>query len=1034
MKKLFKLFPLALAALTFASCSDDLTIANGEKELDYSPDKLLVQIEGDGSSDVTRGGYVTNIYNYNLYSALAFDAGETLKLYHDATSWRPEIWTSDGYGQYKNATGIATFKKAGSTITADENAYGIYPSTASVFGNEDRTSIQYDLSDLAFVNYGVDGEKTYAGTTGEGAITKYYQAEFPLWGVKAAGAQVMTMKHLAGILRLDIASVGAMPAATVPPADPQYKYIIIYSATKKLTGKINTAADLLNPTLLEELDPTKFMSETPALEVEATANTAALNAIPLTEVGAEAVDNVIVMRIDASTEDDHVMAFVPILPEMAGGDVHIYVTPVLTTNPATIDLTNAANIQYDYPLTAAIIKECNDAYQGGGSIYAGKNTVQRGVTYKINDDSTNKNETAKTPFQLAEGIIAADKKAYRDFEVTFTQPIEVKNNDDSPQNFWMNIAGGDDRYGLAEGWELKHNVTVHLTLKESDDAGTVPSVLYIKTKGGKKLTLDITNDAKKVDSIVVVKDGLKNELVLKEATGAAKLSPIHIKEGNNDKVTLVSGTTSLKTNSSMTIKTNQNAGDNVDALILAKGVDKVSIIGGRISGVYLDAAEPIAADATIYTEGKVGINEVYYNNMPKDGAGTVASPYNDKYNLKFESKWTGENTTVFPEATITDGTTPIAHSILTAAQLSAAAVAGQDYTVVGKYDLDGTKCNWTPLAGLTKSVKGAQYFRYSNANTRAITGVATIENLKSNANGLLATWNPAADNDEISNFTFGGTNKVEVTAGTKLGLLVGDVTTANAGIIKNITLGGTNNIQNTIVGKNAACVAIGGVIGKTSGAAALQLANVQVGSGTSVYGFKNVGGIIGEIGGKVIFGAQKADGTNKFAVDGSANVEDGDVFNTSAATLTTILVATAPASPNLPAKGQFFGGASAIANPGDITILAKNGLSKLSTPRESDIANVDWGYYLPDVNTEYWKWKAYLNYNEIGHCGYEVAGNVVQVVAAFKDIYVLKSNGAATPKYATTMKLRPNVGTTIPVDAAVGTPDVYYFGYVIKPY
>jgi hypothetical protein len=284
-----------------------------------------------------------------------------------------------------------------------------------------------------------------------------------------------------------------------------------------LTGIINTAGDLLNPTLLEELDPTTFMSETPALEVEATANTAALNAIPLTEAGAEAVDNVIVMRIDANTKDEHVMAFVPILPEMAGGDVKVYVTPVLTTDPATIDLTNVANIEFDYTLTTDIIKECNDAYQGGGSIYAGLNTVQRGVTYKINDDTTNTNDEAKTPFQLAEGIIAADKAAYRDFDVYFTQPIEVKNNDDSPQNFMMNLAGGDDRYGLAAGWELKHNVTVHLTLKESDDAGTVPSVLYIKTLGGKKLTLDITNGATKVDSIVILKDGLKNELVLKEA-------------------------------------------------------------------------------------------------------------------------------------------------------------------------------------------------------------------------------------------------------------------------------------------------------------------------------------------------------------------------------------------------------------------------------------------------------------------------------------------------------------------------------------
>ncbi len=328
MKKLFKLFPVALAAFALASCSsDDLNGIGGEEELAYSPNLLQVQVEGEDDETVTRGGYITSIYDYNIRQALVFDEGDLQKLYHQATSWKPEIWRAGSYDQYKNAKGTSAFEApVGATIAETEEAYGIYPSTASVFGNEERTAIQFDFTKMAFVDYVTDATKSYIDAAdvehpADEAVNMVYKAEFPLWGVKAAGAKVMTMKHLAGIVRLDIAKI-------TPPVynavTPNYKYIIVRSKLNKLTGKMNTAADLLNPdpTSIPTdiiLDPSKFMEEAPALPMQASTAAATDATIPLTEAGAEAKDNVIVIRLDYKTPS-HLMAFFPI-SKQSGGQV-----------------------------------------------------------------------------------------------------------------------------------------------------------------------------------------------------------------------------------------------------------------------------------------------------------------------------------------------------------------------------------------------------------------------------------------------------------------------------------------------------------------------------------------------------------------------------------------------------------------------------------------------------------------------------------------------------------------------------------------
>lgn len=1072
MKQIFKFFPVALAAFALASCSsDDLNVTNADGEIQNVDGKLLVQVDGQ-NEDVTRSGFMTTVNPTSsmLRSSLFFSKNDQLKLYHEATSWKPEVWTATDFGQYKNSTGaasseegsVAVFDNANATITEAEKAYGIFPATIGQFGNENRTSLKYDLSALKFISYSAEAKDYDDGTVAVTAAsdatgnTKAYTAPFPLWGVKNAGAKVMTMKHLAGILRLDLANVDNSSMTAT-----QARYIVIQSVNK-LTGDLATAADVFNPTATEEVDPETLMTKAPKLVTTTASGTTGLTAVPTTATGITN-DDVIVVEL---TKDDpnHVMLFLPITAgngeTSSTPDIKIYVsTPVTKGSSTTLALGTGASNQAKmgdgttdaiYELTADLIDSENKAQLSGYSSLsaAEKKKVQPGVFYRINDDSSNQNTTAKTPWELAQGIIDADKAAYRDFEINFTLPIQVKNEDTAPQNFYLDLSGENTEYGLG-GYDLKHNVTVNFTLAKSSDATTKPAVLYIKTKSAasKKLTLNITNATSAIDSIVVLEDELRSNLVLKEATGTAQLPKIHINKGNNDKVTLEAGTTQMITGSDVAV--DNASGQTVDEIVLANGISKLNLLDGQVSKLELAAGsaptdpKPIAADVTIYTEGNAAIKEVNYGWMPKT---TTSGRTTDTYNLIYESKWIAGS--VAPTAAATTAITGVSgvKYITSAAQLAGIGTATGDVTVLGTYDLDGTNSAWTSLTGLTQSITGAQYYRFSNstASARAIEGKTTIKNL-AGTNGLIADWTPAATNT-IKNIIFdGGNNVTGATGGTKIGLLVGEVTTTNSGNITDIEVKGTNTIKSE---GSSAAKAIAAVIGKASGADQLNLSNVTVAAGTTVKGFQYVGGLIGEIAGKVSFGVRAAAGTDKFAATTAPAYLATDVqMNASAASLETYRVnTTAPCSSALPTFGQFYGGISAMTADGDVTILVPNtttDFQQLTEARTDDL----WGYYVPTTSEEYDQWNIELNYNQFGHYGAQIGtNNVVEATAtANKYAKFLHTTGGTTATYGLATPLKPYIGvvgtattgyTKAKADQAwttSSTTGVFYYSWVKQP-
>lgn len=1037
MKRIFKFFPVALAAFALASCSsDDLNVTNSAGELLNVDGNLLVQVEG-GDEGTMRSGFMTTINPASsmLRSSLFFSEGDQLKLYHEATSWKPEVWTASEFGQYKNADGaaggdVAVFDNATATITDDEKAYGIFPATIGQFGNENRTSLKYDLSELQYIEYKAeakdynDGSVNVASASDATGNTKAYTAPFPLWGVKNAGAKVMTVKHLTGILRFDLANIdnSSMTAA-------QARYIVIKSVNK-LTGELATATDVFNPTTIEAVNPDDLMTTAPKLVTQAPAGgdpTTNIAAVPTTAAGlaAAGAEDVIVVEL---TKDDpnHVMLFLPITAgngETTPGtpDVTIYVSKIVTKGSTLALGSGAANQETKdgtagspdaiYQLTADLIEAENKAQLSGYKNLSApeKQKVQAGVFYRINDDYSNQNTTAKTPWELAQGIIAADKKAYRDFEINFALPIEVKNEDTAPQNFYLDLSGENSSYGLA-GYDLKHNVKVNLTLKKSGDVPAGKKAkLYIKTKSSssKQMTLNITNDANAIDSIIFLKDELNSKVVLREATGTAQLPAIHVNKDNDDKLTLEAGTPALIVNSKVTV--DNVSGQTVDNVVLAKDVEKINLLNGVVTNIKL--ANPAAttevpydaidSDVTIYSEGKTNISNLYFANMPVETSGAF------KYKLKFESKWTDDLTAeAFAKVYKRDGTVAYNNAIVTAAQLAKfSGTATSNVVLMGEFDLNGAEKTWPGTTTLTKSFLCGSYYSATGIKESAV-----IKNLKS-ATGLFAAITPAAAM-AVRDITFSGTNEITgtVAVNTGIGLLAGTAgatgktLTLNNIKVEDVTVSATGKSQN-----------LGGLIGIANGDITLKKVNVKA----SVTGYANIGGIFGNIAaGTVNFAAVNKNDVDVTPTAASSYASD-NAHNVVNATLTHNTIAGIDYSTNYATDGQFAG----LITPGATVTVVKDALPAYTaaTIREDAL----WWEY--DTTSDLIKLPVVKMQTYFGFSGIVDSGTRHQPAASGAWVDVTFYGGPATANGAYSARTY-KVSATTPATADTN----YYLNYVQK--
>lgn len=184
MKKVFKFFPLALAALTVVSCSNDDFFGESKAE---KKNILIVENEPELSSTTTRAA--TPYTGTTIY----FLKGDIIKVY-DNECHKYDTYTYDG----------ADFiRKSGDQTNLSKDAqFAMFPGDKVIKGywdDEKGTLAEIEIPEL--ITYDEKAEVTEGGA-------KAYLNNLPRWGTvdgfTEAGNPKTTLKFLTGILRINV--------------------------------------------------------------------------------------------------------------------------------------------------------------------------------------------------------------------------------------------------------------------------------------------------------------------------------------------------------------------------------------------------------------------------------------------------------------------------------------------------------------------------------------------------------------------------------------------------------------------------------------------------------------------------------------------------------------------------------------------------------------------------------------------------------------------------------------------------------------
>lgn len=977
MKKIFKFFPVALAVVALASCSsDDLQTANGLPQEEFDPSKLYVTIEGEDDATVTRAGFTEgSTATGGLTRKTIFTKNDQIKIYHNETNWRPQLWKYAGDAQvaFTNSEGVTgiftTTSTAGETVPEYVTGYGIYPSTLGSFDNENRTKMTFDLSALKVMDYKTQPSVAYAES--EYSLAQII-APMPMWGY--AQDSKMKLKYMTAYVRYETYIATAA-------ANNKVRYLVIQSNGKKLNGKFTV-----------EVDPEKLMDEQPAL---ATADITGGTGTDLSTTGVDAftgAEDIILVNLGQVKKGDLVV-YVPITAGQK--ELNFYMSSDVTKPTAAgtmLKTGTGGNLTAStVNLTAEDILERNTQLAKSNSSIEANDEMQRAGFYNVVDDSNNKNTTASSPFQMVQAIIAADKEAYRDFEITFEKDILVDNTDAAPQRQWIDFQNTVANYGLGEAYNLKHKVTVKAKLK----GVTTGQVLNISNIGGEKLTLNITQDGTNPVNINVT-NALTSELVLdgtlKEVTNAS-----------SDKLTIAGKVeTSVTTEGNITIDASATANTVAD-LVISKGCKKVNVLDGTVTKVEFTATtstnnKAIAADVELHTEGTGHLAEVDYKNVP-----AASNNKTFTYNVNYTSKWDGD-TKMTDLTTISfgagadkvkglkaDGSAAedVEKAITSAAQLAGYNSSADARILAKEIDLDGNCPENT--VDLAKVLNGNYNVFGKSAGNNDVTAIAQADiknmqigdaatTLTDGDHGLFQTSaaSGAVYNLKISDAKIlGKTGSIAANIGTLIGKAGAAI------IVKNVDVTG---LTATITGKTDYATAnkylnIGGVIGQVSGGTATML---DVTSAGTIKANGSLGGIIGNVAvatnSKAVFGEEKQNTSD------SKYYAEQECSSTIAMTVTE---GQAEYDPLYAMVGKLVGSSDLAGN--GVSIYTKNALtSTFGVPEKAKASRITSTFAILRYNIE-------RGLDEVGFSGY----TDFDTETANWEVQVFVSNGgnaAATAK------------------------------------
>ena len=885
MKKILKFFPVALAAVALASCSNDELFSFGDDQAQKDPTKLYAQIEDltDGESgDVTRSGFVySNDIEKPDGQVFVWTENDKVKLYDDNQNWRPQIWTYDAAATlaYTKEDGFSVFTS--NTTTTDlpgvseaavqyKNAYGVMPYTLSEFANETRTLISFDFDQIGYYETGLTAADGIGYTP-----AKLSKAPIPLWGV--ANGNEMKVKYLTGILKVDINNI-ENTLGTVDANANTHQFLIIQAEDPANAG--NGVYMHPNGTEIPALDAVAFNpDDVETAPVVATIGTGATKtdltatAMATTDLTAPIANDIII--VDLGNAKGRVCVAVPLLP--GAQKVKAYVKKdVLITNPASVDLQNPTEV-------IPTAKEW---------------TVQAGKYYRIQDPGLVKVSTLNNPYSVAQYIIAHDGEQSRDWTLQLDADVDVKTGGAGadPNNFTLDLSAFD----------LKHNVTIEFGAGHGFKQNAAGDKLVVKTGAstkGKKLT--IVNNNLSTLGVITVDAANAGDVVL-SGNFATATKIINI-DGPN--VTLMDADLSnaasiVNAKAPFAIDCDPDALTTTHTVNIAKGCTKVSLLNGTIQGIEFDATAKIAAPVEIYTEGKSAIDAVSYVNVPFT---TTAGVDTYTYDINFTSKWTATLAAEsFTTITDHDGAAKAQKFIVTAAQLAKfSGTNAADVILLGSFDLNGSEMDWNAAVNYTSANDFTGIDKIAGDNFG--TGQATISNFNSTASGLFNAINPGAD-VAIQGIKFAGTNTISANVSTGLGLLANTVAASSKDLtLGNITVEGVT-ITTATGGKYKN---IGGLVGIVNDDVIVKNCNVTA----SLKAYANMGGFFGQIAsGTVAFKAATAAGTAAVEVDPTTNnsYKATNTYNAATATFTLNYDAT-DFSHNYATKGQFAGNIAAGA-------------------------------------------------------------------------------------------------------------------------
>ena len=560
MKKIFKFFPVALAAVALASCSsDDLLGVNGE-EGQLDPNYLYVSIEND--DPITRAAYVSaNVQQKmqangnDFFRTLNWVNGDQIKLYSEKNNWRTQKWEFDetktnALPQYAKDRGFSVFKKAVKVAEHDGeqddqyiDGYGVMPADLSEFTNEDRTELKFNLKGLKYVQFSqteLDKVTEQAKTDATDAGKLYYDnnalhvwkstAVLPLWGVATSGQ--MKCKWLTGHLCVDI--VNSADNVITEAGSGLNNYLVIQSAGKKLVGEFSAVG--FNP---------DDIAKAPVLTTEAVAATTITSgSTKISDLG----EDCIVLNLGADAMK-RVIAYVPIMCDAATPTT---VTAKLYTGPAASDEATAQSVVLTEKLfnMAETMPTLNEK------------TIVAGQLYRLTNQDAATIETANTPWSLQKQLADIDAQMERDYVVTIKNDVLVKTSNTKYEDMAKSVADPRNYVLDLSDVAFKHNVTVqfdpsHGFTNNEVTPATDINYLYIKTKAGKKVTFILNDKLTNNIKNIVVDDNLGGELILKGAALSNGSDPVNVinygTAAKNGKLTVAAATTLISTTGAMNI-------------------------------------------------------------------------------------------------------------------------------------------------------------------------------------------------------------------------------------------------------------------------------------------------------------------------------------------------------------------------------------------------------------------------------------------------------------------------------------------------